>query len=74
LSCISAGEGRLPQRRARTLLALAALATMRLQIGRWRERSRTRRLLAAINARDLQDIGLSHSDIANEIGKPFWQP
>jgi len=47
---------------------------MRLQIGQWRERSRARRLLAAMSARELQDIGLAHSDIINEIAKPFWQP
>jgi uncharacterized protein YjiS (DUF1127 family) len=47
---------------------------MRLRLRRWRERSRVRRLLAAMSARELQDIGVSHSDIAHEIGKPFWQP
>jgi uncharacterized protein YjiS (DUF1127 family) len=39
----------------------------------WRTRSRTRRQLAAMNARELQDIGTCWSDIADEIAKPFWR-
>lgn len=39
----------------------------------WRERYRTRHELAQWNTRDLQDIGLSWSDVACEIDKPFWR-
>ena len=39
----------------------------------WRERRRARRQLAVMSERELQDIGICRSDIANEIGKPFWQ-
>jgi uncharacterized protein YjiS (DUF1127 family) len=39
----------------------------------WRERRRTRRELAAMSERELRDIGIYWSDIASEIGKPFWR-
>jgi uncharacterized protein YjiS (DUF1127 family) len=62
--------GRFRQRRARTLSgsALAVLAAMLSWIGRWRERSRVRPLLAAMSERELQDIGVCRSDIARQIG------
>ena len=39
----------------------------------WYERYRTRRELANWTTRDLQDIGLSWSDVAYEADKPFWR-
>jgi uncharacterized protein YjiS (DUF1127 family) len=39
----------------------------------WRERQRTRRELARFSERDLHDVGLSWSDVAYEIDKPFWR-
>ncbi|RXH22911.1 hypothetical protein XH99_34090 [Bradyrhizobium nanningense] len=39
----------------------------------WHERYRTRRELTQWTARDLQDVGLSWSDIAFEADKPFWR-
>ena len=39
----------------------------------WHERYRTRRELANWSARDLQDVGLSWSDVAYEADKPFWR-
>jgi uncharacterized protein YjiS (DUF1127 family) len=39
----------------------------------WRERGRTRRQLAVMSERELQDIGICRSDIASEIGRPFWR-
>ena len=39
----------------------------------WRQRYRERQELARWTERDLHDIGLSRSDIAYEIAKPFWR-
>ena len=39
----------------------------------WHERYRTRRELAQWTARDLQDVGLSWTDVAFEAEKPFWR-
>jgi uncharacterized protein YjiS (DUF1127 family) len=39
----------------------------------WHERYRTRRELTRWTDRDLHDVGLSWTDIADEAGKPFWR-
>lgn len=39
----------------------------------WRERVRLRGELAQWTDRDLHDVGLSWSDIALEVWKPFWR-
>ncbi len=39
----------------------------------WHERYQTRRELAQWSSRDLNDVGLSWSDIAVEADKPFWR-
>ena len=39
----------------------------------WHQRYQSRRELSQWTDRDLHDIGLSHSDIANEVEKPFWR-
>jgi uncharacterized protein YjiS (DUF1127 family) len=39
----------------------------------WRQRYETRRELAEWADRDLQDIGMSWSDVVYEAGKPFWR-
>jgi uncharacterized protein YjiS (DUF1127 family) len=39
----------------------------------WRRRARIRRELAALSARELQDMGTCWSSIANEVSKPFWR-
>jgi uncharacterized protein YjiS (DUF1127 family) len=39
----------------------------------WRQRYQTRRELAQWTDRDLHDVGLTHSDIAYEVEKPFWR-
>jgi uncharacterized protein YjiS (DUF1127 family) len=45
----------------------AIIARVRL----WRTRSRARRQLAVMDARELQDVGTCWSDIADEVAKPF---
>lgn len=39
----------------------------------WAARSNDRRQLAMMNDRMLADIGLTHTDIAVEVNKYFWQ-
>jgi uncharacterized protein YjiS (DUF1127 family) len=39
----------------------------------WRRRSRTRRHLAALEARALADLGLTRTQQRAEAGKWFWQ-
>lgn len=39
----------------------------------WRDRMRYRRELARMSERELSDIGVSRSQIADEISKPFWR-
>ncbi len=39
----------------------------------WRDRMRNRRDLARMSERELSDIGVSRSQIADEVGKPFWR-
>jgi uncharacterized protein YjiS (DUF1127 family) len=39
----------------------------------WRQRYQERQELARWTDRDLHDIGLSWSDIAHEVEKPFWR-
>ena len=38
-----------------------------------RERQRQRRELAQWSDRDMHDVGISWSDIAHEVEKPFWR-
>ena len=42
-------------------------------IGKWIERSRQRRALANLDDRFLRDVGISRSEAAREIAKPFWR-
>jgi len=50
---------------------LTGLLPMGLAI--WRHRSRTRRHLARLDARDLDDTGLTRAQQRAEAGKWFWQ-
>lgn len=42
-------------------------------LGEWRQRSRERAQLAALDERMLRDIGISRGDVLHEINKPFWR-
>ena len=39
----------------------------------WRRRARERRELATLDARTIQDLGLSSAEIQFEANKPFWR-
>ncbi len=39
----------------------------------WRDRVAERRHLCSLSDHMLADIGLTHSDVAWESGKPFWR-
>jgi uncharacterized protein YjiS (DUF1127 family) len=53
-------------------LALDTAALLRL-MRTWRNNAVSRRQLAAMDARELQDIGLSPGMAAFEAAKPFWK-
>jgi uncharacterized protein YjiS (DUF1127 family) len=39
----------------------------------WQERARQRRLLAGLDDRMLDDIGIGHDEVLREADKPFWR-
>jgi len=39
----------------------------------WWQRIRSRYDLECLDERDLADMGLTRSDVFNEVQKPFWQ-
>lgn len=39
----------------------------------WRERARSRRMLAGLDDRMLRDIGISSGTALEEADKPFWR-
>ncbi len=49
--------------------ALRAFATLLL----WQRRADQRRALAQLDDRMLLDLGLSRSEVAVELRKPFWR-
>lgn len=53
---------------ARSILARAAAG-----LSTWRDRERTRAVLRRMSELDLHDIGLSRSQIIQELNKPFWR-
>ena len=53
--------------------ALGLLSQLTDTLHVWHERYRTRKELSEWTTRDLQDIGLSWSDVAYEAEKPFWR-
>lgn len=55
---------------AGTLKAVTRAAGL---VAEWRQRSRSRRELMALDDRLLQDIGLGRGDAYMEYSKPFWR-
>jgi uncharacterized protein YjiS (DUF1127 family) len=53
------------------LAALFAKVSATVEV--WKQRTQTRRELAELSFRDIQDIGLDQAEIDREIAKPFWQ-
>lgn len=51
----------------------AALSLVLRALGDSLRRARQRRDLAALSDHALRDIGLTRSDVAAEVGKPFWR-
>ena len=51
----------------------AGLAAITAILWQWRERSRSRRALAAFDDHQLSDIGLSRADASRESSKWPWQ-
>jgi uncharacterized protein YjiS (DUF1127 family) len=47
--------------------------SVRATTSRWRDRVRYRRALARLSERELIDIGICWSQIAEEASKPFWR-
>ncbi len=39
----------------------------------WQRNYRTRQQLAQLDDRQLADVGISHSERASELDKPFWR-
>jgi uncharacterized protein YjiS (DUF1127 family) len=73
LSCADiAHHRRLPLRNPGGFV-LAGIEPILAAVRLWRERSRTRRQLAAMSERELQDMGICRSEIADEIAHPFWR-
>lgn len=51
----------------------ARLAGLVHRLLAWRERARSRRLLAGLDDHVLRDIGIDRATVEREAGKPFWQ-
>jgi uncharacterized protein YjiS (DUF1127 family) len=53
---------------------LAAATALANTISSWRERSRSRHLLATLDDHLLRDMGVSRAEAWRESDKPFWMP
>jgi uncharacterized protein YjiS (DUF1127 family) len=71
--CTDNSHDRRRQSRNPAGFALAVIEVILAFVRVWREHRRTRCQLAAMSERELQDIGICRSEIAFEIGKPFWR-
>jgi uncharacterized protein YjiS (DUF1127 family) len=59
-----------PQLRARLALAGAQFVDLLLT---WQHRDAERATLAAMNERELRDIGLARNEVLVEADRPFWR-
>ncbi|TPG81937.1 DUF1127 domain-containing protein [Pseudomonas arsenicoxydans] len=58
---------------AQSQLRFSRLQRAWTALSRCLERARTRRLLGQLDAQQLSDLGISHTDRLNELDKPFWR-
>ena len=59
--------------RFRALTVIDRMASAFKVVETWRQRHKTRRQLAAADARILKDVGLSEAQRFIESNKPFWE-
>jgi uncharacterized protein YjiS (DUF1127 family) len=71
--CANNSPDRRRQSRNPAGFAFAVIEVILAFVRVWREHRRSRCRLAAMSERELQDIGICRSQIAFEIGKPFWR-
>lgn len=64
---------RILTRRQTFAIGLPPLHRVLQQLRLWQRRVRTRRQLAALDERQLADVGISHSERLDELSKPFWR-
>jgi uncharacterized protein YjiS (DUF1127 family) len=50
-----------------------AACGIRAVVAAWRQRDQERRELTGMSEFELRDIGISRSDVGNEVRKSFWQ-
>lgn len=60
-------------RRQTLVIGLPSLLRVWQQLRLWQQRMRTRQQLAALDERQLADVGISHSERLGELNKPFWR-
>lgn len=51
----------------------AKILLMLNQVHLWAHRTKSRKALARLSPEQVQDIGLSQTQIKTEINKPFWK-
>jgi len=66
-------DGRRDRRQSPSRSTLAIFRSILMLVRLWRERICVRRQLAAMSARELQDMATCWSEIAVEAGEPFWR-
>jgi uncharacterized protein YjiS (DUF1127 family) len=69
--CAEGKPGHGPQSRKLSSSTFAFFEGILARVRTWRAR-RVRRQLAVMSERELQDMGTSWAEIADEVGKLFW--
>ena len=64
---------RIQTRRQTLAIGLPPMHRVLQQLRLWQQRMRTRQQLAALDERQLADVGISHSERLDELNKPFWR-